>query len=171
VVYDAGNFLQVVPYLSVAGPDHIKQASDFSSIGMGFGVALGYARGTPERPTVLVIGDGSFLMTMGELETVVREDIPLVIVLMNDCAYGAELHYLKMRGMPVQMSVFPDVDFAPVAEAFGFQTATVRTLEELKALAPMLAKPEGPIFLDCKINGNIAAPFLLESVEHERRKA
>ena len=170
-VYDAGNFLQVVPYVSVASPDHIKQASDFSSIGLGFGVALGYACGAPERPTVLFIGDGSFLMTMGELETVVREDIPLVIVLMNDCAYGAELHYLKMRDMPVQMSVFPDVDFAPVAEAFGFQTATVRTLDELKALAPMLAKPEGPILLDCKINGHIAAPFLLESIEHERRKA
>lgn len=171
VVYDAGNFLQVVPYVSVAGPERIKQASDFSSIGMGFGVALGFARGTPERPTVLFIGDGSFLMTMGELETVVREDIPLVIVLMNDCAYGAELHYLKMRDMPVQMSVFPDVDYAPVAEAFGFQAATVRTLEQLKELAPMLARPEGPIFLDCKINGAIAAPFLLESVDHERRKA
>lgn len=170
-VYDAGNFLQVVPYFPVAGPQHIKQASDFSSIGLGFGVALGYACGSPDRTTVLFIGDGSFLMTMGELETVVREDIPLVIVLMNDCAYGAELHYLKMRDMPVQMSVFPDVDYAPVAEAFGFQVATVRTLDELKALAPMLAKPEGPILLDCKINGNIAAPFLLESVEHERRKA
>jgi len=169
-VYDAGNFLQVVPYISVAGPQHIKQASDFSSIGLGFGVALGYARGTPDRPTVLFIGDGSFLMTMGELETVVREDIPLIIVLMNDCAYGAELHYLKMRDMPVQMSVFPDVDYAPVAEAFGFQTATVRTLDELKALAPMLANPGGPILLDCKINGNIAAPFLLESVDHERKK-
>jgi thiamine pyrophosphate-dependent acetolactate synthase large subunit-like protein len=171
LVYDAGNFLQVVPYLSVEGPGHIKQASDFSSIGMGFGVALGFARGTPDRPTVLVLGDGSFLMTLGELETVVREDIPLVIVVMNDCAYGAELHYLKMRDMPVAMSVFPDIDFAPVAEAFGFTTATVRTLEQLRALAPMLARPEGPILIDCKINGAIAAPFMLESVEHERRKA
>ncbi len=169
VVYDAGNFLQVVPYVGVPGPQQIKQASDFSSIGLGFGVALGYACATPERPTVLFIGDGSFLMTMGELETVVREDLPLVIVLMNDCAYGAELHYLKMRDMPVHKSLFPDVDYAPVAEAFGFQAATVRTLDELKALAPMLAKPEGPILLDCKINGNIAAPFLLEALEQERK--
>ena len=77
---------------------------------------------------MLVIGDGGFLMTMGELETVVREDLPLVIVLMNDCAYGAELHFLKMRDLPVAKSVFPDVDYAPIAEAFGFQAATVRTL-------------------------------------------
>lgn len=171
LVYDAGNFLQVVPYLSVPAPSHFKQASDFSSIGMGFGVALGFARGAPDRPTVLLLGDGSFLMTMGELETVVREDIPLVIVLMNDCAYGAETHYLQMRNQPIAMSLFPDIDFAPVAEAFGFTAATVRTLDELRALAPMLADPQGPIFLDCKINGAIAAAFLLESVEHERRKA
>jgi thiamine pyrophosphate-dependent acetolactate synthase large subunit-like protein len=171
LVYDSGNFLQIVPYVSVPGPGHFKSASDFSSIGMGFGTALGYARGTPDRTTVFFVGDGSFLMTLGELETVVREDIPLVIVVMNDCAYGAELHYLKMRSMPVSMSVFPDIDYAPVAEAFGFQSATVRTLDELRALAPMLARPDGPILLDCKINASVAAPFLLESVEHERRKA
>ena len=170
-VFDSGNFLQVLPYVSGLGPDHFKSAHDFSSIGLGFGTALGFAVGSPQRCTVLFIGDGSFLMTMGELETVVREDIPLVIVLMNDCAYGAELHYLRMRNMPVSKSVFPDIDFAPIAAGFGFQAATVRTLDELQALAPMLQNPEGPIFLDCKINASVMAPFLLETVEHERRKA
>ena len=97
---------------------------------------------------------------MGELETVVREDIPLIIVLMNDCAYGAELHFLRQIGMPVAMSVFPDVDFAPVAQAFGFQVATIRTMQDLEAIAPLLAHPEGPVFLDCKINAAIAAPFI-----------
>jgi thiamine pyrophosphate-dependent acetolactate synthase large subunit-like protein len=160
VVYDAGNFLQVVPYISVPDPSRIKQAGDFASIGMGFGVAMGVARGTPGRTTLFVVGDGAFLMTMGELETVVRENIPMVIVVMNDCAYGAELHFLKMRNMPVAMSVFPDVDFAPVAQAFGFETATVRTMDELRALAPLLANPEGPVLIDCKVNGAIAAPFL-----------
>jgi acetolactate synthase I/II/III large subunit len=169
LVYDAGNFLGVVPYLTVPDPGHFKMSSDFASIGLGFGTALGFAKGRREVPTVLIIGDGGFLMTMGELETVVREDLPLVIVLMNDCAYGAELHFLKMRELPVAQSVFPDVDFAPVAEAFGFQAVTVRTLDELRALAPMLAKPEGPVFLDCKINAAIAAPFMGELVEYEKK--
>ena len=98
--------------------------SEFASIGLGFGTALGVAKGRPHVPTVLVIGDGGFLMTMSELETVIREDIPLIIVLMNDCAYGAELHFLALRKLPVGKSVFPDVDFAAVAEAFGFQAYT-----------------------------------------------
>ncbi|HEY4166760.1 MAG TPA: thiamine pyrophosphate-binding protein [Reyranella sp.] len=170
LVYDAGNFLGIVPYLSVQGPGHFKLTSDFASIGLGFGTALGVAKAKPDETTVLVIGDGGFLMTMGELETVVREDLPLVVVLMNDCAYGAELHFLKMRDLPVAKSVFPDVDYAPIAEAFGFQAATIRTLEDLKKMAPLLAKPDGPVFLDCKLNAAVAAPFMSEFHEFETRQ-
>lgn len=170
LVYDAGNFLGIVPYLSVPGPGNFKLTSDFASIGLGFGTALGVARARPDETTVLVIGDGGFLMTMGELETVVREDLPLVIVLMNDCAYGAELHFLKMRELPVAKSVFPDVDYAPVAEAFGFQATTIRTLEDLQKIAPLLARPDGPVFLDCKLNAAVAAPFMSEFHEFETRR-
>jgi thiamine pyrophosphate-dependent acetolactate synthase large subunit-like protein len=170
LVYDAGNFLGIVPYLSVPGPGHFKLSSDFASIGLGFGTALGVAKARPDETTVLVIGDGGFLMTMGELETVVREDLPLVIVLMNDCAYGAELHFLKMRDLPVAKSVFPDVDYAPVAEAFGFRAATIRTLDDLQRAAEMLARPDGPVFLDCKLNAAVAAPFMSEFHEFETRR-
>ncbi len=169
LVYDAGNFLGIVPYLSVPGPGHFKLTSDFASIGLGFGTALGVAKARPHETTVLVIGDGGFLMTMGELETVVREDLPLVIVVMNDCAYGAELHFLKMRDLPVAKSVFPDVDYAPIAEGFGFQAATIRTLDDLRKVAPLLAKPDGPVFLDCKLNSAVAAPFMSEFHEYETR--
>jgi thiamine pyrophosphate-dependent acetolactate synthase large subunit-like protein len=170
LVYDAGNFLGIVPYLSVPDPGRFKLTSDFASIGLGFGTALGVAKARPDETTVLVIGDGGFLMTMGELETVVREDLPLVIVLMNDCAYGAELHFLKMRDLPVAKSVFPDVDYAPIAEAFGFQAATIRTLEDLQKVAPLLARPDGPVFLDCKLNAAVAAPFMSEFHEFETRQ-
>lgn len=168
IVYDAGNFLGILPYLTVPTPGHLKMTSEFASIGLGFGTALGVAKGSKD-PTILVIGDGGFLMTMGELETVVREDIPMVIVVMNDCAYGAELHFLAMRNLPVEKSVFPDVDFAPIAAAFGFEAHTIRTLDELRALAPLLANPDGPIFLDCKLNAAIAAPFMSEFAEFEAR--
>lgn len=171
LVWDSGNMLLNVPYLSVADTAHFKHTGDSASIGLGFGTAMGFAVGAPDRPTVLLLGDGSFLMTMGELETVAREGLPLVIALYNDCAYGAETHFLRDKSLPVDLTLFPDIDFAPVAEAFGFQAATVRTLDELRALAPMLAKPEGPIFLDCKINGAVAAPFLYESAAYARSKS
>ena len=170
-VYDAGNFLQVIPYISGVGPEHVKNTVDFASIGMGLGCALGFAHATPQRTTALFIGDGGLLMTLGELETAAREDIPLVVIVINDSAYGAELHFLKMRDMPVARSVFADIDFAPVAEAFGFEAYTVRTLEELRALAPVLRKPAGPMLLDCKVNAAVAAGYHTETFEHERRKS
>jgi acetolactate synthase-1/2/3 large subunit len=144
--------------------------NDFASIGLGFGAALGFARARPEEPTVLVIGDGGFLMTMGELETVVREDLPLVVIVMNDCAYGAELHFLRLRQLPVAKSIFPDVGFAPIAEALGYEAHTIRSLDQLEALAPLLANPEGPIFLDCKINADVAAPFMSEVAAADARR-
>lgn len=170
-VYDAGNFLQIMPFISGLSPNHNKNSVDFGSIGMGFGTALGFAVGAPDRTTVLFIGDGGFLMTLGELDTAARAGLPFVIVVMNDSAYGAELHFLKMRNMPVSTAMFADIDFAPIAEAFGFEAVTVRTLDELEALAPRLAKPDSPILIDCKINASIAAAFLLESPEVARPKS
>lgn len=169
LVVDGGNFLGIVPYLSVPDPGAFKMIGDFASIGLAFGAALGVARARPDRTTVMVVGDGGFLMTMGELETVVREDLPMVIVLMNDCAYGAELHFLKLRQQPVGKSVFPDVDYAPVAAAFGFDAETIRTVEDLRRVAPKLKSPEGPIFLDCKLNADVAAPFMSEFAHFEGR--
>ena len=169
IVVDGGNFLGVVPYLSVPDPGCFKMIVDFASIGLGFGAALGVAKARPGKTTVLVIGDGAFLMTMGELETVAREELPIVIVLMNDCAYGAELHFLRLRQQPVAKSMFPDVDFAPIAETFGFEAATIRTLADLHKVAAKLRKPEGPIFLDCKINADVAAPFMSEFAQFEGR--
>jgi thiamine pyrophosphate-dependent acetolactate synthase large subunit-like protein len=169
LVVDGGNFLGIVPYLSVPDPGAFKMIGDFASIGLAFGAALGMAKARPDRTTVMVIGDGGFLMTMGELETIVREDLPMVVVLMNDCAYGAELHFLKLRQQPVAKSIFPDVDFAPIAAGFGFEAETIRTVEDLQRMAPRLRKPEGPILLDCKLNADVAAPFMSEFAHFEGR--
>jgi len=170
LVFDSGNFVQTLPFLSTLGPEHLKLPWDFFSVGMAFGTALGFAKARPDTTTVLVIGDGGLLMTLGELETAVREDVPLVVVVMNDCAYGAEMHYLRLENMPVAQAMFPDVDYAPVAEAFGFRTATIRTLEQLRDAAPLLrSRDEGPVLLDCKINAAICGPYIAEAAGHLKK--
>lgn len=49
------------------------------------------------------------------------------------------------------------------------QAAGLRTFTVTAASAGTLRQPQGPLFLDCKINGAIAAPFVLEALEQERR--
>lgn len=170
LVFDSGNFVQTLPFFSTLGPQHLKLPWDFFSVGMAFGTALGFAKARPDQTTVLVIGDGGLLMTLGELETAVREDVPLVVLVMNDCAYGAELHYLRLENMPVAQAMFPDVDYAPVAEAFGFRTATIRTLDQLRDAAPLLrSRDDGPVLLDCKINAAICGPYIAEAAGHLKK--
>jgi len=49
-----------------------------------------------------------------------------------------------------------------VAACFGFESAAIRSLEDLDEIAPVLRNPEGPILLDCKINQEVVAPFMAE---------
>lgn len=171
IVYDAGNFLQVQPFIGVPDPGSLRNTFDFASIGMGIGVAIGFAKGRPDTPTVLIVGDGGLLMGLGELETVAREVENVVVVVMNDCAYGAELHYLKERGRSVATAVFADVDFAPLAEALGFDAYTVRNIAQLEDLHHRLRAAEGPMLIDCKISANHAAAFVVENASMDRVRA
>ena len=161
VVTDNGNFFGFVPpNLRVPDPDRFKLSSDFAVIGLGMGTALGCALARPEVCTVAVVGDGGLLMSLGELETLARLDLPMVVVVMNDCAYGAERHYLENRRFSGRTAMFPDTDFAAVAEALGISGVTVRSAADLRAVAPRLTDRDGPLLLDCKTTPTVVAPFL-----------
>jgi thiamine pyrophosphate-dependent acetolactate synthase large subunit-like protein len=170
IVYDGGNFMASWAYFSVPDPGHFTHTQDTGSVGLGLGTAIGVARGQPDRTVVLMIGDGGMLMSMGEIETIVREDLPMVVLVMNDAAYGAEVHILRGQNMPTAKAEFFDADFAPMAEPLGFDGHTVRSMDDLKALAPLLAKPSGPILIDVKINGEVIAPFITEFTHKDARK-
>jgi hypothetical protein len=43
----------------------------------------------------------------------------------------------------------------------------VRSVADLQKLAPLLAKPDGPIVIDCKINGEVIAPFITEFIHKD----
>ena len=162
VVFDGGNFMANWAYLTVRDPGHFTHSLDFGSVGLGLGTALGVARACPDRTVVLLIGDGGLLMTMGEIETIIREDLPMIVVVMNDAAYGAEVHILRGQNLPVAKAEFFDADFAPLAQPLGFDSHTIRSIDDLRKIAPLLAHPEGPILLDCKINADVIAPFITE---------
>jgi thiamine pyrophosphate-dependent acetolactate synthase large subunit-like protein len=87
---------------------------------------------------------------------------------MNDRAYGAERHFLELRGLPIGSSLFPEASFAALAAELGYRAASVRTLGDLTELRPALGAPDGPILVDCLIDPSVAAPFMTEFLEFER---
>jgi acetolactate synthase-1/2/3 large subunit len=163
LVVDAGAFSGYVSrYVGVPDPSRFAFCLDFSAVGLAHGTALGAAVARPDSTTVLFIGDGGLFLTLGELETAVREEIPLVIVVLDDGAYGAERHYLDIARMPNRESLFATADFAAVAEALGMSAVVVESADDVARVPPVLAARRGPLLVDCKINGELRPQWLEE---------
>ncbi len=68
---------------------------DFGLVGFGYAAALGAQAAAPERPVVAVMGDGGFGMTMTEITTAVQHRLPVVAVVLDNGAWGAEKAYQR----------------------------------------------------------------------------
>ena len=164
VAIDSGHFMGW-PAMYLAVPDAagfvFNQA--FQSIGLGLGAAIGAAVARPDRLTVATLGDGGAMMSLGELETVARLGLPMMIVIYNDSAYGAEVHHFAPQGHPVDLVRFPDTDFAQFGRAAGAEAVTVRRVEDLAAVLDWLAHRDGPLVVDAKITPDVVAEWLEEA--------
>ncbi len=114
--------------------DRFLTIREFGAIGNGLPFAMGVATAQPEDRVVLFDGDGSLLMHIQELETIVRHNMNILIVVMNDGAYGSEIHKLRAEGLPERGAVFGRPSFASIAKGFGAAGATVTQLDQLPAL-------------------------------------
>ncbi|MFJ6087165.1 thiamine pyrophosphate-binding protein [Streptomyces sp. NPDC092369] len=162
---DSGNFMGYPSaYLSV--PDHegfcFTQA--FQSIGLGLATTIGAALARPDRLPVAALGDGGFLMSAVELDTVRRLGLPMVVVVYNDDAYGAEVHHFGPEGHPLDTVTFPETDLAAIARGYGFEAVTVRTGADLKTVEDWLSGPRtAPLLIDAKVTRDHGAWWLEEA--------
>ncbi|BBJ45359.1 acetolactate synthase I/II/III large subunit [Streptomyces antimycoticus] len=162
---DSGNFMGY-PTMYLAVPDHnsLCFTQAFQSIGLGLATAIGAALARPDRLPVAALGDGGALMSAAELDTVRRLGLPMVVVVYNDDAYGAEVHHFKPGGYPLDTVEFPPTDIAAVARGYGFEAVTVRTPADLKAVEDWVAGPRSaPLLIDAKVAGDHGAWWLEEA--------
>ena len=163
---DGGHFMGFPSMdISVRGPADYVFSLDFGSIGLGLAAAVGAAVADPSRTVLAAVGDGGLLMSLGELDTVARSGLPIVVAVFNDAAYGAELHFLRMSGIRAETSQFPTTaPLAPVAEALGLSAMTVDDQASLDACRDMLAAGvSGPTFVDFRITDGVRAAWLEEA--------
>lgn len=119
VVVGAGHFWHF-PVQYLQGGGRWEFTYDFGVVGQGLPTALGIAV-AQDRPVVLIEGDGSLLMNIQELETAHRHGLRVLVVAMNDGAYGAEVHKLSAKGRDGSTAVFGRPDLAGLAQAFGLR--------------------------------------------------
>jgi acetolactate synthase-1/2/3 large subunit len=162
---DSGNFMGY-PSMFMSVPDEwgfcFTQA--FQSVGLGLATAIGAALAQPGRLPVAAIGDGGLMMSAAELDTVRRLGLPMVVVVYNDDAYGAEVHHFGPEGFALDTVTFPPTDIAAVARGYGFEALTVRTVEDLRPVTAWLAGGRRtPLLIDAKVTKDHGSWWLEEA--------
>ncbi len=165
VAVDSGNFMGYPSmFLSVPDADGFCFTQAYQSIGLGLASAIGSAVARPDRLVVATLGDGGALMGISELETAVRLALPMVIVVYDDQAYGAEVHHFGPDGHPLDTVRFPAADLAAIARGFGCDAVTVRSVADLEPVREWLrARPPRPILVDAQVTSQRGAWWLEEA--------
>ena len=132
---------------------------EFGAIGNGVSFAMGVAAARPDRKVVLFDGDGSLMMHVQELETIRRHGLDIVICVLNDGAYGSEIHKLRADGLSDEGAVFGRPGFAEVARGFGLAGETVTDLARLPELVERAGRG-GAVVWDFPVSDKVFSPVI-----------
>ncbi|MDR7126407.1 acetolactate synthase large subunit [Pseudotabrizicola sp. 4114] len=102
-----------------------------ATMGAGLPSAMMAAMLYPHRRVMAVCGDGGFMMNSQEMETAVRLGLNLVVVILNDSAYGMIRWKQAVEGFPDFGMSFGNPDFVRYAEAYGARGSRVGAVEDL----------------------------------------
>jgi acetolactate synthase-1/2/3 large subunit len=122
---------------------------------MGFGLpaAIGMQLARPQARIAVITGDGSLMMNVQELATVRRYDLPIKIVVFDNCALGLVRQwqecFFDRRFSEIDLSDNPD--FAEVARAFGIPSIRVDESSQVESALQQLNSTAGPLFLHVPI--------------------
>jgi len=133
---------------------------EFGAIGNGISFAMGVSAARPDKTVVLFDGDGSLMMHIQELETIQRHGMNILIIVMNDGAYGSEVHKLRSEELPEAGSVFGRPDFAAIARGFGLEGRTFKSLDGLPKMVEEFAKKGGAAVWDFHVSDKVVSPTI-----------
>ncbi len=137
---------------------------EFGAIGNGLGYAAGMAAARPDVPTVLLEGDGGLMVHIQELETIQLAGWKILICVLNDGAYGAEIHKLRADGLSDAGGVYGRNDLARMAEGFGIRGAVVDRLDALPGLIAEFERGQGAMLLDIQISDEVVSPRMAMNI-------
>ncbi|TMV91181.1 ubiquinone-dependent pyruvate dehydrogenase [Thioclava sp. BHET1] len=114
--------------------------------------ALGMQKAYPDRQVIALCGDGGMSMLMGDLLTLVQENLPVKLLVFNNSSLGFVEMEQRVEGMLDAYTELKNPDFGAMARAIGMAGTKVEVMGDLEgAMAQWLATP-GPALLDVKVN-------------------
>jgi acetolactate synthase-1/2/3 large subunit len=119
------------------------------ALGYALPAVVGASFARPDASRVIgIMGDGSFGISCGELETLARLSLPLTLVVFNNAGYGWIKAGQKARGRKYYSVDFSDSDHAAIARAFGLAARRVENPRDLAAALEESLASKGPFLLD-----------------------
>lgn len=164
MILDAGNAgKHMRMFMDTYQPNTFMYISDWGSVGAGLPMAMGAKLARPHQPVMATVGDMGMMCNLGELETAVREKIPVVCVVFNDQGLGNERAFQnELYGGRTFAVDYGDVDFAALARVLGAHGERVAHASELlPALKRALASGK-PAVVDAVIDKNFHAPVVFK---------
>ncbi len=142
-----------------ASNSYFHATLEFTSMGWAISAAIGCAFGSKD-PVVCITGDGSLLMSGQEISIAVKEQLPVVFIVLNDSCFGMIKHGLRMiNAEPVGFDM-PPTNFSALAQAMGARAYTLKGVDDFKKLDPQaLFKAKVPTLLDVHIDPEEVPPF------------
>ncbi len=135
-------------------PRTFASSGGLGTMGYGLGAAIGAAYASGKK-TVLFTGDGSFGMNLNELATLSANNVPVVIILMNNGVLGMVRQWQTLffdRHYSNTMLTDRKTDFVKLAEAFGMAGYRISELSELESVMAQAFAQDGPVLVECMID-------------------
>ena len=168
---DIGNVCSVAnSYLHFETAPSFLAAMSFGNCGYAYPAAIGAKVGRPDRPAIAYVGDGAWGMSLNEVMTCVRENIPAIAVVFNNGQWGAEkknqVDYFEKRYLGTNLK---NPNFADVAEAMGANGITVDHVDEIGDALRGAVKSNKPTVINMMLTQELGDPFRRDAFRQPRR--
>jgi thiamine pyrophosphate-dependent acetolactate synthase large subunit-like protein len=157
IVTDGGRVIETLHHILTArNARSYLYCSGFATIGLGLAMSIGAGHANPGRPLLHVTGDGGFMMSAQELDTVVRSGMQMLVMVMNDSQYGSEIRHIAQLGrqghnLSVEAAKFKTPYLDALARAYGGNGEVLETKADVANFKITPEKLNGLYLVDVRV--------------------
>ena len=153
VTVDAGaHMLPAMVLWPASEPNEMLISNGLSTMGFALPAAIGAGLLDRSRPVVAFTGDGGLLICMGELATLARERLKVVVIVLNDSSLSLIEIKQQARKLPPAGVALGDLNWSRIAEGFGIPSWPAETVAELETALNRAAEVDGPSLIDARVD-------------------
>lgn len=139
-------------YFKYTKPRSVVTSGGAGTMGFGIPAAIGATFGAPDRTVCMFCGDGGFQMTIQELGTIMEQQCPVKMIILNN-NYLGNVRQWQYMFFNKRYSFTPmlNPDYEKIAEGYGIPCRTVIDRKDLDAAVHEMLSTEGPYILQCAV--------------------